>query len=317
MKRFLGLITVIALTSAALGCSAVSTNPTPPGPAHTLYVTNFASTGQVATFGLPLSGGSTPIGVFSPAGMHSVVALTFDNAGNLWAVNDTTASPAVTGYTLPITATSTPFASINIPSPKNPLGIAFDASGNMWVADAGANVVYKFVGPFSGVMTPAPAVTLTSVLAPSGMAFDGAGNLYVCKAVFGSGAVDIFTPPITSGQLPTASPLTGSSQPTGIAFDAAGNLYATNANDGSIDRFNAPTAGGGPISIQAAGTETLITTGVMVAFDSTGNLYATNLQNPLLYLFPNAASTFSTTPVPTTVTIGAFGIGSTSGLAIK
>jgi DNA-binding beta-propeller fold protein YncE len=187
----------------------------------------------------------------------------------------------------------------------------------MWVADAGADKIYKFVGPFSGTMTPVPTVTISSVLAPSGMAFDGAGNLYVCKAIFGSGAVEIFTPPIMTGNSPTASPLTGSSQPTGIAFDAAGNLYAVNVNDGSIDRFNAPTAGGGPISIHAGGTETVITTGVTLAFDSAGNLYATNLQNPLLYLFPNAATTFSSTPVPTIVTVGAFGVGGTAGLAIK
>jgi sugar lactone lactonase YvrE len=317
MKRFLGRTILIALASGMLGCSAVSTNPIPPGPAHTLYVTNFAGAGQLATFALPLSGGSTPTNVFTPAGMHSVTALTFDNAGNLWAVNDTTTSAAATGYTLPITAASTPFASINIPSPKNPIGIAFDASGNLWVSDAGANAVYEFVGPFSGTMTPIPAVKITSVLAPSGMAFDGAGNLYVCKAIFGSGAVEIFNKPFVTGQSPTASPLTGSSQPTGIAFDAAGNLYAVNVNDGGIDRFNAPTAGGGPISTHAGGTATVITTGVMLAFDSTGNLYATNLQNPLLYLFPNAAATFSSTPVPTIVTVGAFGVGSTAGLAIK
>jgi sugar lactone lactonase YvrE len=316
MKRLWLLAGIIALTS--VGCSAASTNPgPPPGSGQFLYVSNFSNPGQIAIFSLPLSGGSVPTTVVAPAGLKFVVGLAFDHQGNLWAVNDTT-SAEVTGYKLPLTSTSTPFATINIPGSMNPVAIAFDAAGNLWVGDGGTNKVYEFVGPFSGSITPAPAVTISSVTAPGGIAFDAAGNLYVSKAVFLSGAIEIFNPPFTTGQLPTGTPLTGSSQPNGLAFDATGNLYTANVNDGSIDRFNAPTAAGGPISTHLGGSVTLIFTGEQLVFDTTGNLYASNLQDPMLYLFPNAASTFSTTtPVPTIITINAFGATqSTAGLAI-
>lgn len=316
MKRLWLLAGIIILTS--IGCSAASTNPgPPPGSGQSIYVSGFTGTPQVAIFSLPLSGGSVPTSVVTPAGLKFPVGLAFDHQGNLWAVNDAT-SAEVVGYTLPLTSASTPFATINIPGSMNPVAIAFDATGNLWVGDGGTNKVYEFVGPFSGSITPAPVVTISSVTSPGGIAFDAAGNLYVSKSVFGSGAIEIFNPPFTTGQLPTGTPLTGSSQPNGLAFDASGNLYTVNVNDGSIDRFNAPTAGGGPISTHLGNSVTLIFTGEQLVFDASGNLYASNLQDPMLYLFPNAASTFSTTtPVPTIITIAAFG-GSvhTAGLAI-
>lgn len=316
MQRFFMVVGLTILLVASSGCSSSSTSPPPSGAAHNLYVTDFAKPGHIAIVPLPISGGSVPTSIVAPAGLQNVTELAFDASGNLWAVDDFTTA-AVTGYSLPITNSSAPFATINIPGALNPDALTFDKTGNLWVADAGTNKVYEFVGPFSGSITPAPAVTISSVTAPAGLAFDTAGNLYVSSAIFGSGTIQIFNPPFSTGQLPTGSPLTGPQQPEGLAFDAAGNLYTANFSNGAIDRFNAPTAGGGPISIHAAGTETLIISGQSLAFDSGGDLFATNIQNPVFYLFPNAAATFSTTPVPTVVTISSFGaLTGTGGIAI-
>ena len=315
MKRVWALAT-IALAAAAYGCSSGAVAPVH-GATNFAYVSNFAGAGssQIAIFGLPVTASSVPT-IVTPAGLQSVTALTFDASGNLWAVNDFTTA-AVTGYGLPLSNASTPIATINIPGAMNPNAIAFDKSGNMWVTDAGKNNVFEFTPPFSGSITPAPAVTITSVTAPTGLAFDAAGNLYVSKGVFGSGAIEIFNPPFSNGQLPTASPLTGSVQPGALAFDAAGNLYTLNTN-GDIDRFNAPTAGGKPVSIRLSGGNTLITNFGGLAFDSAGSLYATNISSPQLYLFANAATTFSgNMPVPLVVLIAGFGTNGSGGVAVR
>ncbi|HME80577.1 MAG TPA: hypothetical protein VKF82_00725 [Candidatus Eremiobacteraceae bacterium] len=313
MKRLCLLAGLAALASA--GCSAASVNPPPPAAAHNVYVSNFANSGsQIAIVGLPATVSSVPT-IVAPAGLHAVTALAFDGSGNLWAVNDFSTA-AVNGYSLPLSNASTPFATINIPGAKNPVALAFDSSGNLWVADGGTNLVLKFTPPFSGSVTPAPAVVISSVTAPSGLAFDSAGNLYVSKGILGLGAIEIFNPPFSTGQLPTAAPLTGSSQPGALVFDAAGNLYTLNTN-GNIDRFTAPTAGGGPISVEQTGSNTLITNAGALAFDSNGNLYATNIQSPQLYLFSNAAATFSgNMPVPMLLTLTGFGVNGTGGVAI-
>ncbi|HLN08780.1 MAG TPA: hypothetical protein VK281_07465 [Xanthobacteraceae bacterium] len=310
MKRPWLLAGLAALAST--GCSAASVNPAPPAAAHYVYVSNFSGgTSQIAVVGLPVTGSSIPT-IVAPAGLHSVVALAFDSSGNLWAVNDFSTA-AVTGYSLPLSSASTPFTTINIPGAKNPIAIAFDTSGDLWVADAGTNDVLEFTPPFSGSITPTPAVVITSVTAPEGLAFDGSGHLYVSK---GPGGIAIFNPPFSTGQLPTATPLTGSVSPGALTFDGAGNLYTLN-NNGNIDRFNAPTAGGGPISVELSGADTLITDAGALAFDSNGNLYATNIQSPQLYLFSNAAATFSgNMPVPMLLTITGFGVNGTGGVAI-
>lgn len=311
MKRLWFLAGIVALAST--GCSAASVNPGPPAPTHFAYVSNFGTTpNQIAIFGLPVAPSSVPT-IVAPAGLHAVIGLAFDGSGNLWAVNDFSTA-ALTGYTLPLTSASTPFATINIPTAKNPIALAFDKSGNLWFADGGTNNVLEFTPPFSGSITPAAAVTITSVAGPGGLAFDSAGNLYVSKA---GGNIEVFKPPFSNGQLPTATPLTGPTAPGALAFDAAGNLYVLNGN-GDIDRFNAPTAGGGPISISLSGVNTLITNPGTLTFDSAGNLYATNIQSPQLYLFSNAASTFSgNMPVPMLVTITGFGVNGTGGVATK
>jgi hypothetical protein len=311
MKRLWLLAGIAALALA--GCSAASVSPGPPSPTHFAYVSNFGTTtNQIAIFGLPVTPGSMPT-IVAPAGLHAVIGLAFDGSGNLWAVNDFSTA-AVTAYTLPLTNASTPFATINIPGAKNPIAIAFDKSGNLWLADGGTNNVLEFTPPFSGSITPAPAVTITSVTGPGGLAFDSAGNLYVSKA---AGGVAVFNPAFHNGQLPTATPLTGPTAPGALAFDAAFNLYVLNGN-GDIDRFNTPTAGGGPISTSLSGVNTLITNPGTLNFDAAGNLYATNIQSPQLYVFSNAAATFSgNMPVPMLVTITGFGVNGTGGVAIK
>jgi len=228
-------------------------------------------------------------------------------------VNDFT-TVAIQGYHLPIGNGSAPFATINIPSAKNPIAIAFDAAGNLWFADGGTNDVFEFTPPFSGSITPAPAVTITSVTSPGGIAFDAAGNMYVSAL---AGTVQIFNPPFSNGQLPTGSPLTGASGPTGIAFDAAGNLYAENYNTGDIDRWDAPTAGGKAVSTKLSGGNTLLTNSGTLAFDSAGNLYSTNITSAQLYVFANAAATFSgNTPVPLLLMISSFGTNGSGGVAV-
>jgi hypothetical protein len=310
MKRFWFLAVLAA--SAATGCSAASVNPGPPASTQFAYVSNFAgSSSQIAVFGLPLTASSVPT-IVAPTGLHAVIGLAFDPAGHLWAVNDGTTA-ALTGYTLPLTNAGAPFATINIPGSLNPIALAFDKAGDVWEADAGTNKVLEFTPPFSGSITPAAAVTITSVAIPVGLAFDSAGNLYVSK---GAGNIEIFNPPFVTGQLPTAAPLTGPTAPGALAFDGAGNLYDLNS-DGSISRFNAPTAGGGPISVQLSGTNTLITNPGSIAFDPSGDLYATNIQSPQLYLFANAATTFSgNMPVPLLLQVMGFGVNGTGGVAI-
>ena len=303
MKR-LSLLAALVVMWATSGCSSSSTS-TPPTPApQAIYVSSFTSPGELAKVALPMTASSS-VTYLTPTGLVNSISLRFDHAGNLWSGNDFTTGVA-TGYAAPITNASTPFATINIVGAMNPEAVAFDAAGNLWVADGGAGKVYEFTPPFSGSITPAPALTISSIAAPTGLAFDSAGNLYISSE--STGTIQIFNPPFAAA---TASPITGLSSPKGLAFDATGNLYIADFS-GKVSRMNAPTAGGGAISI--VDTATGITSPEDVAVDSAGNVYVTDLQFATVSMFPTATSPFSATLAPSVVlTLSGFPAGVHAG----
>jgi hypothetical protein len=268
--------------------------------------------GKIAEFTMPVTLSSTPTYV-TPTGITNPTALRFDGFLNLWAIDDVATSVNATGFTRPLTNSSTPFASVGYPSPSAPNALAFDVSGNLWVADGNTGKVYELAGPtFSGTISPAPVVTLSGLSGSDGLAFDAAGNLYVAASC-GSGKIDIFTPPIMTGNSP-AHTITGTDCPANIAFDAAGNLYIADFFKG-IERKNTPTAGGGPVDI----TDTATTIGAPtdLAFDGAGNLYVADLDHPNLYVFPLATTPFSSSLGPSvTLTISGFAGSETSGVAV-
>ncbi|MBV8222003.1 MAG: hypothetical protein JO293_01450 [Candidatus Eremiobacteraeota bacterium] len=312
----------LALTSIALalavmpgfGCSSSSTTPTPTPAPQAVYVSSFNTPGKIGKAALPATAAST-VTYLTPTALNGSVQLRFDASGNLWSMNDTNTTGQVTGYAPPITNASTPFATITIAGSQFPVGLAFDKSGNMWVADSGTSKVYEFTPPFSGAISPAPAITISSVINPAGLVFDTAGNLYVCAGGgVQAGTVQIFNPPFHSGQSPTATPITGLHIPTSLAFDAAGNLYVTNFM-GSVARFNAPTAGGGAVSI--TDTSTGINSPQDLAFDNLGNLYVTDLAHATVSVFPLATTAFSATLAPSVVlTLSGFATPNAGGIAI-
>ena len=296
-----------ALTAGLLGCSSASTTPTPPPVTQALYVGNLAGPPPLGEILFPFSASST-VTTASPAAVTSSVDLAFDSAGNIYVSSGT----QVFVFAHPLTSASTPVATINLPAATNATWILIDSGNNLWVSDNGNTKVYKFTPPFSGTITPAPAITLsTSLSDPVGLAFDGAGNLYVGDGV--TQTVQIYTAPIVNNQSPTATPLTGATSCRGIVFDPAGNLYAGSLS-GSIERYNAPTAGGGAPSIIDPGAIT--THSYFLAMDAQGNLYVDDgISTNKVYQFAAVATTFSATSAPTT-SLTLTGFTTASGLAL-
>jgi len=113
---------------------------------------------------------------------------TFDENGNVWAVQGTLASSALNFYP------ASDFASSGARTPSVKLGVsaltgcipgasalAFDAHGDLWLASVCDNAVYKLSRDLlgaSGTINPLAKLTVPS---PGGLAFDATGRLFVAS----------------------------------------------------------------------------------------------------------------------------------------
>jgi len=239
---------------------------------------------------------------------------TFDRAGNLWAVGETTADPPVARFPariLGISGTKTPDVVLDsaifaggIPGPSN---LAFDARGSLWVSIVYAGKVVKFPDLLlSNSGAAPPAVEIAGIPGPGGMAFDAEGNLWVAsldnqtiqkfsaaRLTANTSVADLTitvqTPLPVVGNLPGA---------IGLAFDASGNLWGN---------FDGTLASLTPTDCSGTGTKT-VTPAVQIplsvtalpeglAFDESGSLWFAGSAGQFLRL---TASQLATTgdPIP-------------------
>jgi SMP-30/gluconolaconase/LRE-like protein len=112
-------------------------------------------------------------GLCHPSGMA------FDNAGNLWVVDNSIGNIYQGGiYEYKPNGKRVTFAALD-PSDR-PTGLAFDSMGNLYMADLGGKI-YKY--DLSAVLRPQGRTTFGSVPnSAQSLTFDGAGNLFVVDA---------------------------------------------------------------------------------------------------------------------------------------
>lgn len=214
--------------------------------------------------------------------------ITFDAAGNLWALN--ASERPLARYPAAMLGTSgakTPDITIDSPSFAGGIPgaavLTFDDAGNLWVSVVAGSKVVRFTPQqIAATGTPTAAVEIGGISGPSGLAFDGDGNLFVASPGLGSvvridaahlGATrmggDLTITAMSPG--PVIGPLT---VPIGMAFDTSGNLWVN---------FNGTMARLTPANLAGTGTKNItpdvqITADVLalpegIAFDEEGGLW--------------------------------------------
>jgi DNA-binding beta-propeller fold protein YncE len=195
----------------------------------------------------------TSVGLVVPAGMA------FDNARNLYVVNNG-------NHTIDKFAPDGTRTVFGILDPISCSGIAFDNAGaNLYVASYGNSTIFKFApnGTRSVFVT---GLNIGAV----GMAFDTVGNLYVAGQ--GDNTIRKFDNAGTGSVFVNAGG--GLNGPCALAFKS-GVLYVACLNDHTIRSFD--SNGNGTIFAGVAGNATLgLNFPYGLAFDATGDLYVSN-----------------------------------------
>jgi hypothetical protein len=161
---------------------------------------------------------------------HSWRGIAFDQAGNLYASDDSDGQPG-TGkiYKLPPDRTILSLFATGLSSPG---GLAVDAAGNLYEADIGSGTVNKFTS--EGVRT----TFFSGCISGSTIVFDSQGNLFVptcavftdppgceeCAHYIGIYKID----PQGAWTVPYFLP--GYCSAAGIGFDSGGNLWVVSHN---------------------------------------------------------------------------------------
>jgi sugar lactone lactonase YvrE len=190
------------------------------------------------------------------------------------------------------------FATLPKPGPGHPEGIAADTAGNIYVATFdfnNPNVVYVFTR--HGEL----ATTISVPGAPLGLEVDAAGRLYVAN--FGTGDVQQFDPPFSSGSLPAHTYhvcggfLAGCAL-NAITFDASGDLYVSDSFGGNVFKIDLPA---GTVSTFLAdeqlkpGSHGFPPFGANgLAFDGAGNLYIANTADDRILKYEAATKKLGT-----------------------
>ena len=164
---------------------------------------------RVNGFTHPFSNASTPSQFVTNAALVSAIGTAFDAAQNLYISNAGSgtaidcSSGAGTCSDLLVYAppyTGVPIITPNVPSTAY-RKIAVSATQLFAAQVAGAvGRVDEYNLPITAASAPAFSLT-TGVNIPEGLAFDAAGRLYIGN--LGDATVTVYTPPITSGSVPT------------------------------------------------------------------------------------------------------------------
>jgi sugar lactone lactonase YvrE len=203
----------------------------------------------------------TPVTTISSTSTFKfILGITFDNAGNLWVVDQ--AASAIDEFSTSQLASGgnlTPVVTISSTAFRDPAFALFDSSGNLWIANTDGNQIFEFavasIGT-SGSLLPTVVIQGPSVSEPGEMAFDQNGTLWVANS--GNNTIAAFTKAqLASSGSPTATITLSSTSvgallsinvPWGMAFDSQGSLCVSNYVDGTISKFGSEqlTASGTP-----------------------------------------------------------------------
>ena len=250
--------------------------------------------------------------LFSTA-VHAQFTISYSTNPNIFAQGTaiTTLTPTVSGATPGVNGQTLTVATGY--SFSNPSGAVADALGNIYIADAGSNLILKYmvdantVSVFAGSGTAGSANgtgTAASFNGPTGLAIDASGNLYVADE--NNDLIRKITP---AGVVTTLAGTAGSAgstngtgtaakfnSPYGVAADGSGNLYVADYNNNMIRKIVISTAvvttfAGSTTSGSANGTGTAARfnhpTGV--ACDASGNVYIADQQNNMIRKATTAA----------------------------
>ena len=209
----------------------------------------------------------------------------FDQAGNLWAIDDSAGSVGVKRYdaaTLAGGGEETPdiilggdVFSGGVPGPAT---LAFDPAGNLWVGITYSNEIAKFNAAqlTASSDTVTPDVEIKDVTAPAALAFDVKGNLWVgsgddvlgftADQLAASGSPTPATKIDAQAPAPVMNALTGVQ---GLAFDASGNLWVN--FDGTIAELTSLVSGTVTPAVQFQADVLALPEGI--AFDESGGLW--------------------------------------------
>jgi sugar lactone lactonase YvrE len=195
---------------------------------------------------LPLTGFTTPIGLFA------------DQSGNLYITD--TASNTVTRTSLD--GQQAPQA-IPATGLKNPEGVCVDSAGNVYIADTGNNRIVML--PPGGPQK----VLVTGLNVPTSVAVDNSGRLYIANE---QNNQVLMLPPGSSTPVPVGS---GFLLPQGVAVDGAGNLYVA---DFENNRIVEVPASGAPQKTVVSG----LNDPSIVAVDTSGNIFTLGPQMQII-----------------------------------
>ncbi len=243
---------------------------------------------------------------------------TFDQRGNVWAVQGTLASSALNFYT------ASDFASSGARTPSVKLGVsalsgcipgasalAFDAQGDLWLASLCDNAVYKLSRDSLGASGTIGSLAKLTVPSPGGLAFDAAGRLFVASKMDGRVYrfdasqlnADATEPAAKIGvRVSTDTGNTAIFSASWLAFDSHGALWF---NDFGANTYaSIPSAslnGAGSIDVQPGATVLIDVAALLenFAFDEQGGLWSGASSGKVLRLSADQLTGFFTPGTPT------------------
>jgi sugar lactone lactonase YvrE len=265
-------------------------------PGGTIYVTNLGPSGTldegyITEYSAGSAGAIPPIATIQGSGVVRPTALTVENNGDIWVVNDlehtrNDLNNSVTKFASGSSGDVAPLLTIT-DSPPDLLGVhglAVDAGQNIYataqlvVDRQGHNdwgLLFYPAGSNAG-SSPSRVVTgfFTGLSNPHGIAVDANGSIYVANA--GNSTVTVYAPGSDGNALPSAiisGDNTGLNSPFGLALDKNGNLYVVNL--GSVTVYPAGSQGNVPPIASIAGPLTGLCSSLGIAVDGNGNIYVT------------------------------------------
>jgi sugar lactone lactonase YvrE len=212
----------------------------------------------------------------SPCGINQPIWLAFDGSGNLWVVNNGTASLTELFGVGNNSSNNNEFAIYTPSSVVNPEFVALDLSGNAWVADYGSGKS----GADAVEMLSAHGVSLAKETGnalddPEDLAIDRSGNIWV-----GSKADAKLTEYNSSGTVLSPSGGFGGGgidDPTVVAVDGANRIWTSNWANNSISEFSNTTGTIGTAISPAAGYKSNgLNEPSWLAIDKSGNVWVSS-----------------------------------------